>query len=65
MTPTERGPDGITISWGRYTKEEVDEIYAEGLGAPPTQLPSLVPLPEERVGAAGGEEAGEEGEGDA
>jgi len=33
--------DGFVISWGPYTKKELDEIWAEGVNSAPISSPSL------------------------
>ena len=33
--------NGFVIRWGPYTKEELDEIWAEGVNAAPISSPSL------------------------
>ena len=37
--------NGHIVMWGPYTKAEIQEIYDDGIGAPPIRLPSLALKP--------------------
>ena len=51
--------NGHIVMWGPYTKAEIQEIYDDGIGAPPIRLPSLALKPSvPQKGGVGTEKSG-------